>query len=356
MRGRRTAPPGDDRAVESTTPRQPPRRHDRSGQWRHRAARRNFRKRHCSNCCGVPARRAAPISRLSSDASPHLRTAASTIISAAASRAIRSTSAGSSRISRRCSTTTRNSSTCWPSPRRASKALYRAARAGDGRLARARDAQAEGAFSASLDADSEGEEGKFYVWSIRRDRRCWAPRTPNSSPPLRRHEDGNFEGHNILNRLSAGARRRREHRLAPLRAKLLARRAARVRPGLDDKVLADWNGLMIAALVNAGLSSARPGWIDGKAPSTSSPADEGRRPARPFLAARPALSRTRIGLRRDDPRRAGALRASGRRRIWSRRCPGSVRSIATMPMRRTGRITSPPPTPRAGHPPGLYSR
>ena len=63
---------------------------------------------------------------------------------------------------------------------------------------------------------------------------------------------GNFEGHNIPNRLKSsdlgsddGAH------MQALRAKLLARRASRVRPGLDDKVLADWNGLMIAALVHA---------------------------------------------------------------------------------------------------------
>jgi uncharacterized protein YyaL (SSP411 family) len=53
-----------------------------------------------------------------------------------------------------------------------------------------------------------------------------------------------------------------EARLAPLRAKLLDARAARVRPGLDDKVLADWNGLMIAALVNAGVTFGKPDWID----------------------------------------------------------------------------------------------
>src|SRR6202007_2403849 len=53
-----------------------------------------------------------------------------------------------------------------------------------------------------------------------------------------------------------------ETRLAALRAKLLTARSHRVRPGLDDKVLADWNGLMIAALTNAGLLLGEASWID----------------------------------------------------------------------------------------------
>jgi hypothetical protein len=82
-----------------------------------------------------------------------------------------------------------------------------------------------------------------------------------------RHYDvtdgGNFEGHTILNRLQREPTdAATESRLAALRASLLAVRAARVRPGLDDKVLADWNGLMIAGLVNAGLMLGEPGWID----------------------------------------------------------------------------------------------
>jgi hypothetical protein len=75
--------------------------------------------------------------------------------------------------------------------------------------------------------------------------------------------EGNFEGHNILNRLTAQPHDDAdEARLAALRAKLLAAREARVRPGLDDKVLADWNGLMIAALANASLMLDEPSWLD----------------------------------------------------------------------------------------------
>jgi hypothetical protein len=121
----------------------------------------------------------------------------------------------------------------------------------------------EGAFCASLDADSEGEEGKFYVWSRPE---IVAVLGPEDAAFFAAHYDvtdaGNFEGHNILNRLlpherSAGD----EARLAVMREKLLAARDKRIRPGLDDKVLADWNGLMIAALVNAGLLLGEPDWI-----------------------------------------------------------------------------------------------
>src|ERR1700730_6131657 len=120
-----------------------------------------------------------------------------------------------------------------------------------------------GAFCASLDADSEGEEGKFYVWS------------PLEIEEVLGNEDaaffaghydvtpkGNFEGHNILNRLKHLPRSMEdEARLSAMRSALLEARAKRVRPGLDDKVLADWNGLMIAALANAGTLLAQPAWL-----------------------------------------------------------------------------------------------
>jgi uncharacterized protein len=123
---------------------------------------------------------------------------------------------------------------------------------------------AEGAFSASLDADSEGEEGKFYVWSLAE---VMATLGTEDGEFFARHydvtADGNFEGHNILNRLKSQPRNADdEPRLAALRARLLAVRDRRVRPGLDDKVLADWNGLMIAALTNAGLVLEEPAWIE----------------------------------------------------------------------------------------------
>jgi len=122
----------------------------------------------------------------------------------------------------------------------------------------------EGAFCASLDADSEGEEGKFYVWSMPE---ITATLGEADAAFFAQHYDvsegGNFEGHNILNRLRRQERSAADAtRLAGLRAKLLGVRSARVRPGLDDKILADWNGEMIAALVHAGTAFGEPSWID----------------------------------------------------------------------------------------------
>ena len=95
-----------------------------------------------------------------------------------------------------------------------------------------------------------------------------------------------------------------------LRSMLHRRREGRVRPGLDDKVLADWNGLMIAALINAGIILDEPSWIAmaRRAFDFIAQQYEQGRPARSFLARRAVVvSRTRLGFRRHDPRRAGAL-------------------------------------------------
>jgi uncharacterized protein YyaL (SSP411 family) len=120
-----------------------------------------------------------------------------------------------------------------------------------------------GGFTSSLDADSEHEEGKFYVWSEAEiDAALGADATVfkqfyDVTP------EANWEDHTILNRLHhpALADADTEALLASCREKLFAIRAPRVRPGLDDKVLADWNGLMIAALAHAGSVFERPEWI-----------------------------------------------------------------------------------------------
>src|SRR5882724_3200670 len=121
----------------------------------------------------------------------------------------------------------------------------------------------DGAFSASLDADSEGEEGKFYVWSLAEVEQALGP---DDAALFVQHYDvtaeGNFEGLNIINLLKHLPRSMDiEAKLAMLRQKLFMLREGRIRPGLDDKVLADWNGLMIAALANAGAMLDQPDWI-----------------------------------------------------------------------------------------------
>ncbi|HEU6442742.1 MAG TPA: thioredoxin domain-containing protein [Microvirga sp.] len=121
----------------------------------------------------------------------------------------------------------------------------------------------EGAFASSLDADSEGEEGRFYVWSLSEIREVLGEEDAAFFARVYDITDeGNFEGSNIPNRLITGeAPPPVEERLAAMRAKLLERRSIRVRPGLDDKVLADWNGLMIASLARAAPLLDRPEWV-----------------------------------------------------------------------------------------------
>jgi len=127
--------------------------------------------------------------------------------------------------------------------------------------------QPDGGFASSLDADSEHEEGKFYVWTAAEIARVLGPRAAAFGAVYDVTPGGNWEGKTILNRLHhlALGSDAEEAALARDRAALFAARAPRVRPGLDDKVLADWNGLMIAALAAAGAAFARPQWIDAGA-------------------------------------------------------------------------------------------
>jgi uncharacterized protein YyaL (SSP411 family) len=126
----------------------------------------------------------------------------------------------------------------------------------------------DGGFYSSLDADSEHEEGKFYVWSEAEiDAALAAASDRDRAAQFKRYYDvtagGNWEGHTILNRLDHPdlAEAAIEAELARCRGLLLQARAPRIRPGLDDKILADWNGLMIAALAEAGLAFERQDWI-----------------------------------------------------------------------------------------------
>jgi uncharacterized protein YyaL (SSP411 family) len=120
-----------------------------------------------------------------------------------------------------------------------------------------------GAFASTLDADSEGEEGRFYVWSAAEVSQLLGDDSDAFSKTYDVTSGGNWEGKTILNRsakleLSDPAT---EAQLVEQRAVLFAERAKRVWPGWDDKVLADWNGLMIAALARAAPVFDEPNWL-----------------------------------------------------------------------------------------------
>ncbi len=120
---------------------------------------------------------------------------------------------------------------------------------------------AEGGFASSLDADSEGEEGRYYVWAASEIDDVLGPDSHRFRMAYGVREEGNWEGKNILNQLDSAAEEN-DAELAPLRQALLARRGTRIRPSFDDKVLADWNGLAIAALAEAGAVFAEPAWVE----------------------------------------------------------------------------------------------
>jgi len=119
-----------------------------------------------------------------------------------------------------------------------------------------------GAFAASLDADSDGEEGLFYTWTRAEidqavDGTEFGRYFTLADPP-------GWEGKPIVCQ-TAGQRARslaEPGQVDALKRKLLEARSRRVRPGRDDKILADWNGLAIAALAECGRSFRRPDWID----------------------------------------------------------------------------------------------
>jgi len=137
-----------------------------------------------------------------------------------------------------------------------------------------REMQADdGAFFSSLDADSEGHEGKFYVWTPETVRAAvtadeWAVAEPYfglARPP-------NFESRawnlRVTESLESIAERLplslpdAQTRLTGARAALFAARATRVRPGRDDKILTSWNALAIAGLARAARALAQPRWAD----------------------------------------------------------------------------------------------
>ena len=142
----------------------------------------------------------------------------------------------------------------WPDPTFAERAgqtvgwLMREMRVGD-------------AFAASLDADQDGEEGLFYVWSEDEIDAALGEAARRFKAAYDVTRGGNWEGRTILRRVRPPGSPDEEAELAASRAKLFAVREARPKPGRDDKVLADWNGLTIAALVRASAVFGEPAWL-----------------------------------------------------------------------------------------------
>ena len=120
--------------------------------------------------------------------------------------------------------------------------------------------QPEGGFSSAEDADSEGEEGKFYVWTFEQLAEAAAADSTAAAVHLGVTAEGNFEGSNVLTAQPMAETAARlgvnsdEATAAVARARraMLEERSARVRPGLDDKVVTAWNGLALRALAEAG--------------------------------------------------------------------------------------------------------
>jgi uncharacterized protein YyaL (SSP411 family) len=126
----------------------------------------------------------------------------------------------------------------------------------------------EGGFYSSLDADSEGEEGKFYVWTLDEIRGILRDDSDFFQAAYGITARGNWEGKTVLQRAlddtSLAFRFKTDPstvwgqrpetvpvKLAALHSKLLTTRGARVRPGTDDKILTSWNGLMLATMAEA---------------------------------------------------------------------------------------------------------
>ncbi len=116
-----------------------------------------------------------------------------------------------------------------------------------------REMTTEGGFAASLDADSEGEEGRYYLWTAAEIEQVLGAEAAHFGAVYGVTPEGNFEGRSILHRLGEEGLRdpAEEARLAALRARLLEHRSRRVPPARDDKVLADWNGIAVAGLAVA---------------------------------------------------------------------------------------------------------
>jgi uncharacterized protein YyaL (SSP411 family) len=152
----------------------------------------------------------------------------------------------------------------------------------------------DGGFYSAEDADSEGEEGRFYLWTLDELREVLGDDARAAAAWWDVTETGNFEGRSILNRIRARGDLMRPPEIESARERLFAARAERVRPGLDDKVLTEWNALMLSSLAEAAAAAGEAVWLDAAVANGD------------FLLTR---------LRRDDGRWLRSWQADGTPRI-----------------------------------------
>ncbi len=117
-----------------------------------------------------------------------------------------------------------------------------------------------GGFYSAEDADSEGEEGRFYVWQPEQIRAVLGDEAEDLLAWYGVTEAGNFEGKNILHRPVRGDLLRPPE-VETARSRLFTARALRVRPGLDDKVLTEWNAMMTATVAEAAAATGDDTWL-----------------------------------------------------------------------------------------------
>ncbi|TMA28754.1 MAG: thioredoxin domain-containing protein [Deltaproteobacteria bacterium] len=120
---------------------------------------------------------------------------------------------------------------------------------------------ATGAFFSATDADSEGEEGTFFVWTPAQLREVLGEDAARAAQVFQVTEEGNFEGKNVLS-LARVPDESDQAFLDKIRPKLYAARARRPPPSTDTKILTSWNGLMISAFARAGLALSRQDYLD----------------------------------------------------------------------------------------------
>ena len=207
----------------------------------------------------------------------------------------------------------------------------------------------EGAFASALDADSEGEEGTFYVWTqaqlvdvLGPDDGAWAAQL------LTVTERGTFEGGTSTLQLREQPDDRQ--RWESCRERLLAARAKRVRPDRDDKVVAAWNGLAISGLVDAGTLLGIPSYVEAAVRCGEFLADHHLEDGRLLRVSRDGVAGTHAGRPRGLRLRRHRVPGAGVRHR-RRRLGGSRRRAARHGARRTSRprtaaSTTPPTTQR----------